>query len=859
MSDQEKTKIFSISGLSPGTQLNGLYEVEEKIAAGGMGEVFRGHEIMGGHPVAIKVVLQEFARDETISGLFHRETRVLRDLNHPAIVRYMTSGVDPVVGRPYLVMEFVDGPSLAELLEKGPLPAQDVRVMFARLADGLHAAHQLGIIHRDISADNVILAGGSTANPKIIDFGIARLARNKTLLEGKFAGKYNFVSPEQLGLFGGEVTDASDVYSLGLLMVNALRGRPIDMDGTQVEVIEKRRSVPDISDLDPSLQPIINLMLQPNPADRDVSMLDISHWLSEGKLMSVPMRQMPTMPPAANLEVQPTAADPERGLTAGDADEGKDQAVEDQAVESHSAHAPTSVVAGEVFPSGGAGAQQVTSIADSILPLSAPLQQTPAEPPPKEALRGRGGRGRSALIASSVLLFLMAGGVAGGWLTGYLPPHPAPKTQEADAPALTPSEKTAAQTPPTSDKGSAAQHQEAAIPQQAPQQANEAKDASAIIPQKPAAPVLQPSPPKPAPPAPPQPLPTQPAVSQPATGERPAIVEGERKPQEVAKAKGSAGTEETEKVIKELQQQITPPEVELKQLSPPPPLQPAEQKPETAAIQPQATSKAPEIASVEKPSKTNEAAAPQTVAPTLEKRPAPAVPEVAIPPAPGPDSQAKTSKEGQETAKLDTESRKFAWIKDFDGGDCFFARGISDLGNEMLIEGMGATTAPFERMDADFQSRFGSEPQIQMRPIVAKQCAVAAFLKGVGNSGKLGGTMVLDSDHVHSGESLKGTISNISQPNTVLYLIDNDGFVYQIDKYLRRQGTNGTFSIKLVELQSRDPLPQIVLSLSSDKPISAAALKAPQTAAEFLPKLFESIKREGPTVQFAFAFFKLGG
>ncbi len=119
--------------------------------------------------------------------------------------------------------------------------------------------------------------------------------------------------------------------------------------------------------------------------------------------------------------------------------------------------------------------------------------------------------------------------------------------------------------------------------------------------------------------------------------------------------------------------------------------------------------------------------------------------------------------------------------------------------------------------------------------------------------------MVLDSDHVHSGESLKGTISSISQPNTVLYLIDNDGFVYQIDKYLRRQGTNGTFSIKLVELQSRDPLPQIVLSLSSDKPISAAALKAPQAAAEFLPKLFEAIKREGPTVQFAFAFFKLGG
>ncbi len=122
----------------------------------------------------------------------------------------------------------------------------------------------------------------------------------------------------------------------------------------------------------------------------------------------------------------------------------------------------------------------------------------------------------------------------------------------------------------------------------------------------------------------------------------------------------------------------------------------------------------------------------------MEKRLAPTIAETANPPATGPETQATISKGGQETAKLDTESGKFAWIKDFDGGDCFFARGISDVGNEMLIEGMGATTAPFERMDADFQARFGSEPQIQMRPIVTKQCAVAAFLKGVGNSGKLG-------------------------------------------------------------------------------------------------------------------------
>ena len=121
MSDHGKTRIYSIVGIGPGTQLNGLFEIDEKIASGGMGEVFRGHEIMSGHPIAIKIVLSELAKDETIVGLFNKEARILRDFNHPAIVRYMAFGTDPVIGRPYLVMEFIAGPSLSQQLESGPL------------------------------------------------------------------------------------------------------------------------------------------------------------------------------------------------------------------------------------------------------------------------------------------------------------------------------------------------------------------------------------------------------------------------------------------------------------------------------------------------------------------------------------------------------------------------------------------------------------------------------------------------------------------------------------------------------------------------------------------------------------------
>ena len=148
------------------------------------------------------------------------------------------------------------------------MPVEDARTLLYKVASGLAAAHEAGVIHRDLSPDNIILPGGKVGHAKIIDFGIARSANvgGETLLGGVFAGKYNFVSPEQLGMYGGEVTDRSDIYSLGLVMAAALRGASLNMSGSQVEVIEKRREVPDLSAVDESLRPIIEAMLQPNPA-----------------------------------------------------------------------------------------------------------------------------------------------------------------------------------------------------------------------------------------------------------------------------------------------------------------------------------------------------------------------------------------------------------------------------------------------------------------------------------------------------------------------------------------------------------------------------------------------------------------
>ena len=283
MSNSSGIHTTGIGGIRIGTELNQTYKIDSLIGVGGMGEVFQGHNIQTGDPVAIKVVLPEFARDDMILDLFRKEARILNHLSHDAIVRYHVFSMDRSIGRPYLAMEFVGGSSLAERIKSGPLPEDDVAYLVQRLADGLHRAHEAGVIHRDMSPDNVILPDGKVKSAKIIDFGIARSANvgGATLLGGSFAGKYNYVSPEQLGLYGGEVTPQSDIYSLALVLAAALRGSPIDMHGSQVDVIEKRRRVPDLSDIPPRFQGLLGAMLEPDPARRLQSMAEVRDWVLE--------------------------------------------------------------------------------------------------------------------------------------------------------------------------------------------------------------------------------------------------------------------------------------------------------------------------------------------------------------------------------------------------------------------------------------------------------------------------------------------------------------------------------------------------------------------------------------------------
>lgn len=278
------------AGVPPGTRLNDLYEVGEQIAQGGMGEIYRGSQIATGDPVAIKMIKPEFAGDESVMALFHREASALNRLQHESIVRYYIFGTDRAINRTYLAMEFVEGSALSDIMSRRALSSLEVNELRRRIAAGLQVAHDNGIVHRDISPDNIIMPDDDVRKAKIIDFGIARSTKpgQATVIGDGFAGKYNYVSPEQAGMFGGDVTPRSDIYSLGLLLVAALQGKPIEMGGSMADVIEKRRSVPDLSGVDKQLRPLLERMLAPDPQHRPASMAEVAQWTPKDKTVRTP-------------------------------------------------------------------------------------------------------------------------------------------------------------------------------------------------------------------------------------------------------------------------------------------------------------------------------------------------------------------------------------------------------------------------------------------------------------------------------------------------------------------------------------------------------------------------------------------
>jgi eukaryotic-like serine/threonine-protein kinase len=225
-----------------GTVVNGRYKVTGLIGRGGMASVYRAQDLELPREVALKLMqfgsasLEELLRQRT-------EIATLASLNHPALVMLFDAGTEtlPAGERTFLVMELVDGPNLRQLLAQS-LPHDQIAHIASDVAEALHYMHGLGIVHRDVKPANILLAPSALPErafrAKLADLGIARLIDSGHLTStGVIVGSANYLSPEQAR--GGAVGPASDVYSLGLVLLEALTGRKA-FPGTGMEAVSAR-------------------------------------------------------------------------------------------------------------------------------------------------------------------------------------------------------------------------------------------------------------------------------------------------------------------------------------------------------------------------------------------------------------------------------------------------------------------------------------------------------------------------------------------------------------------------------------------------------------------------------------------
>ncbi|HEY9245088.1 MAG TPA: serine/threonine-protein kinase, partial [Streptosporangiaceae bacterium] len=225
---------------TPGMLLAGRYRLDSRVAAGAVGEVWRATDLVLSRPVAVKRLRDGYAGQPEAMARFRAEARHAGALSHPGIAQVYDYGEAEPPSPPFLVMEFVDGPSLAGLLDGGPLDPADAMDVLAQVAAGLAAAHAAGLVHRDIKPANLLVAPDGQV--KITDFGIAHAAGSAQLTRtGTMVGTPSYLAPERAA--GASATAASDLYSLGVVAYECLAGQP-PFQGTPMEVVAACQRAP---------------------------------------------------------------------------------------------------------------------------------------------------------------------------------------------------------------------------------------------------------------------------------------------------------------------------------------------------------------------------------------------------------------------------------------------------------------------------------------------------------------------------------------------------------------------------------------------------------------------------------------
>jgi len=817
--------------VTAGTLIMDTYEIEKLINSGGMGEVYRGRNIHNGEPVAIKIVLPSLAHDPKIVALFQKESTVLSRLSHDAIVRYHTFTIDRTIGRPCMVMEFVSGLPLSERIEQGPMPLDEVKTMFRRVASGLDKAHRAGVVHRDLSPDNVILEEGSVDHAKLIDFGIAKSASfgGGTLLGGQFAGKFNWVAPEQLGAFGGLVDGRSDIYSLALVTAAASRGKVVAMGDSIVDAVGKRSAVPDLTGVDPALLPLLRYMLQPDPALRPENMAaalaaldnpalvpsvvapppDANRTVIGGALPIAPPSQPPisqapvsqvisTLPPLSALPVaspQPSgdwSVPADRPVTTNPATTIAPQSAQTQ-TRLPLASSVASVDSEDISPFGAPGAAVKPAVT--------------AAPQVRVAKKGKGG------VLAVVGLLVVVGAGAGAYLGGFIGPAPEtgialPETQAEAEAARIAADKIAAETAAAEAKVAAAD-QAAALAEatiQADLAAAQAETDRIAVEAKAKADAAA----------------AEAAATQTAEQQTAARIAAEQaeKDRLAAEAKAAEDQAAAEKVAAE----------------------------QTAAEQAAAEQAAAENAAAEKAAEEAEAAQAKAT-------------EVAAEAAAAKAAEVEAARlAAAAAADADPMAAQLAWLTATPMPECTHLRPTVGAG-PLTLDGYAITTAPLEQVARTFKADLNRDADIAPRLINEAQCPVIDFANRYMSAGapvltieRAGG-----GDAVKSGSKISVTVDGLNGRPYAIYLFSDGGGATNLKPFGTPNDTGSvTFNFSPRMADGSPPTPQVVLVLATDEPLLKLDLvKDGHSAKSVMPFTELALKDTTGPVDVGLSFFRL--
>jgi len=286
--------------LPAGTRL-GPYEILTQLGAGGMGEVYRARDTRLGRDVAIKVLPAHLSTSPEVRARFEREARAISQLNHPHICSLHDIGRQDDID--YLVMEYLEGETLAARLAKAPLPLGEVLRLGIEIADALNCAHRAGIVHRDLKPGNIMLTKGGA---KLMDFGLARPTRVSPVAgalsesptgsrpitaEGTIVGTFQYMAPEQLE--GKDADARADLWAFGCVLYEMATGKPAFEGTSQASLIaailkETPRPISELQPLSPpALERIVKRCLEKDPDERFQSAGDLAFDL-EGMTEAAP-------------------------------------------------------------------------------------------------------------------------------------------------------------------------------------------------------------------------------------------------------------------------------------------------------------------------------------------------------------------------------------------------------------------------------------------------------------------------------------------------------------------------------------------------------------------------------------------